>query len=127
MLRYRYGEGKSEFTFKQNIKDSFSLRKELNIDLKELDQKSDIENFVTELSYLVGPEISKKIEVFDFKDCEICIYEASSKDKSLICLEVEAKGASDLESAENIVQEYAQSLSLEKSDEFRVNNFDYFK
>jgi len=45
VLRYRFGEGKSELTFKQNIKDSFSLRKELNIDLKQLEQKSDVEDF----------------------------------------------------------------------------------
>ncbi len=126
VLRYRYGEGKSEFTFKQNVEDSFSLRKELNIDLKDCDQKADIEGFITQLSYLVGPEIQKKIEVFDFPDSELCIYEAVSKAKKLVCLEIEAKNVADLTSARSVVQSYAAALSLKDSDEFLVNNFDYF-
>ena len=127
VLRYRFGENKSEFTYKSNVKGNFSLRKELNLFLIQENQSKEVSLFAEALGFKVGPEITKKIEVFDFQDAEVCIYEAKSSAKELCCVEIEAKNFDNIADAKEIVDGYEKKIGRELLSEIQINNFDFFK
>ena len=117
VLRHRFDAELQQFTLKSRGKDS-EIRDEINLGLlREPDQETAIRAW-TQLLGALGPyQIDKSIWVFEFPDCEVVYYEAcyAAQERKIKCVEIEARGASNVMEALATLERYEQLLGFQAS------------
>jgi hypothetical protein len=100
-------------------------RMEVNLQLdNSASQKRTVEAFLGSFGQPVAFEIRKKVDIFDFPDCEIVHYIAQANDKRVRCVEFEAVGAADWSSAWEIIKRYAGASGFLNKTRCEISLFD---
>lgn len=113
VYRHRKDHLVEELTVK-GIGQDAETRMEVNLDLfkKGSNQIDSVKAFLKPLGISWAGMISKKVWVFDFDDCEIVLYDACHKNKSVRCIEVESKNYASIDEAKKILEKYGRLLKL---------------
>ena len=120
VYRHRFDEELQQLTVKSVEADAFD-RLEVNLDLGHHrgDQGAAVEAFLGTLGPRWRGEIGKEIEVFYFPDCEIVYYQARTvaraMERTVRCVEFEARGATDAEAGRAILEPYLERVGFDAS------------
>lgn len=100
VIRHRYDEQLHHLTVKSLEADP-EVRDEINLDLGQHagDQAAAVDAFVARLGATWRGDVVKDIEVWEFPGCEIVHYTASAGDRTVRCVEFEARHAASVEEA----------------------------
>lgn len=100
LVRHRFDAELHHLTTKA-IESDTEVRTEVNLDLGHHagDQSAQVDAFMEQLGVLWRGTLTKDIEVWYFPDCEVVYYQASTADRSVRCVEFEAKGQESLDAA----------------------------
>jgi len=109
VYRHRYDRELQHLSVKSLAGDP-EVRLEVNLDLGQHrgDQQPAVEAFLATLDVSWRGEIRKQIEVYYFPDCEIVHYRASAGERSVACVELEAKRQTSTAGALEILGKYEQ-------------------
>lgn len=116
VYRHRIDVEIQHLTVKSLEKDS-AVRLEVNLDLglHKGDQADAVEAFLRPLGISWKGVLHKQVKVFYFDDAEIVHYVATYKGRRISCVEIEAKKATDIDSALAIIDSYTERLNLDRS------------
>jgi len=116
VYRHRIDEEIQHLTVKSLEQDS-AVRLEVNLDLglHKGDQALAVDAFLKPLGLLWKGVLQKQVKVFYFADAEVVHYTATYKDKEVSCVEIEAKKASNVDSALSIIDSYTDRLGLDRA------------
>lgn len=100
-------------------------RTEINLHLKnERSQHDAVATFLNTFGSFQKYVIKKDIKVIDFPDCECVYYKASSADTSVICMEFEALGTTDLSEALRIINKYESVAGFDPKERCQISLFE---
>lgn len=112
IFRHRHDEEIQQFTVKSFGGDTRE-RMEVNLNLLNPgSQKQAVARFLEVFGEVNVFEINKRVDIFDFPDCEIVHYRAYSKGRTVRCVEFEAVGVGTLEQAEAVIFRYAHETGF---------------
>ena len=120
LIRHRYDEQLHHLTVKTLDPDT-EVRVEVNLDLGHHagDQQAQVDAFVGQLGIAWAGTIHKDLEVWDFPDCEVVYYQASTDKRSVRCVEFEATRKESLAGALAIVERYERATGFDRADRTR--------
>jgi len=113
VIRHRYDAELHHLTVKSLHADT-EVRVEVNLDLGHHagDQQAQVDAFVSQLGIVWSGRIEKALEVWDFPDCEVVYYHASTGGRSVRCVEFEAVRKSSLPDALALVEKYERATGF---------------
>jgi len=114
VIRHRYDEELHQLTLKTLEADT-EVRVEINLDLGHQagDQRAAVDAFLEQLGVLWRGALTKDLHVWYFADCEIVHYEATTSERTVHCVEFEAKGARALGEALAILDKYERATGFD--------------
>ena len=120
LIRHRYDEKLHHLTVKTLDADT-EVRVEVNLDLGHHagDQQAQVDAFVGQLGVAWAGTLHKDLEVWDFPDCEVVYYQASTDGHSVRCVEFEATRKESLAAALAIVERYERATGFDRADRTR--------
>ena len=120
LIRHRYDEKLHHLTVKTLDADT-EVRVEVNLDLGHHagDQQAQVDAFVGQLGIAWAGTIHKDLDVWDFPDCEVVYYQASTDKRSVRCVEFEATRKESLAGALAIVERYERATGFDRADRTR--------
>jgi len=124
VLRHRLDAEIQQLTLKTRESDS-EVRTEVNLALDNAsDQTEAIRAFLAHFPIAATYSIQKFIRVFEYPDCEIVRYRAEYNGRVVHCVEFEAVGASDVQSALAVLTHYEAALGFEARERTQKNLLD---
>ncbi len=101
IYRHRYDENNQDLTYKSFGHGDIEVRREvrLSLDLQSGNQVDRVQAFLAPLGVRWQGGLTKELHVFNFSDCELVYYTASTDDKSVTCVEFEALATEDIPAA----------------------------
>lgn len=125
VLRHRKDNEIQQLSVKSVAQDN-ERRLEVNLDLDQAagDQLAAVEAFLGPMGILWSGVIEKKIDVFYFPDCEVVHYSASSGDRSVACIEFEAKDNVSEEAALETISRYESAFGFSGPDRCHESLFE---
>ena len=124
IYRHRHDEEIQQLTVKSYGGDTRN-RVEVNLALKNpASQKDAILTFLRSFGEPQEFGIAKRVDIFDFPDCEIVHYLARSGDKTARCVEFEAVGVDTWEEAQSVIERYAEATGFQKRERCEIALFD---
>lgn len=116
ILRHRFDQELHELTLK-SLSDDPEVRDEISIDLSRAtgDQAANIDAFVGRLGAVWSGVLEKQINVWYFPDCEVVHYVATSGERTVRCVEFEAKSADTVPDGLRILARYEQATGFDPS------------
>lgn len=99
-------------------------RLEVNLRLQLDDQLDAVRAFLQPLGVVRELVIDKRVHVFEFSDCEIVHYVATSSGRTVCCVEIEALGAADEAQGLAVIERYQRELGMHDMPRSRVNLLD---
>jgi len=120
VIRHRYDEQLHHLTVK-TIGDDTEVRVEVNLDLGHHagDQHAQVDAFVAQLGVEWSGTIYKDLDVWDFADCEVVHYRATSGAQSVRCVEFEATRKVSLQDALATVHTYERATGFDATQRSR--------
>lgn len=114
IYRHRYDKELQHLTVK-SLMDDPEVRLEVNLDLghHKGSQKVAVEAFLSPMGIMWSGTLTKQVKAYYFPDCEVVHYHAKFRDKSVTCVEIEAKEPPTILQGKQILQRYASALNLE--------------
>jgi adenylate cyclase class IV len=114
VIRHRYDAELHHLTVKTLDPDT-EVRDEVNLDLGHHagDQQPQVEAFLGQLGVEWSGTLHKDLEVWDFPDCEVVYYHASTDRRSLRCVEFEATRKDSLTAALETVGKYERATGFD--------------
>lgn len=114
VFRHRYDVERQELTVKSRGPGDTEVRREVNLRLDQSagSQLAAVSAFLEPLSIRWQGSLGKDICVFYYPDCEVVYYDARTAKRRVSCVEFEAIGSADLESARATLASYEQRLGL---------------
>jgi len=114
VIRHRYDAELHHLTVKTVGTDT-EVRVEVNLDLGHHagDQQAQVEAFMAQLGVAWSGTLHKDLEVWDFPDCEVVYYHASTADRSVRCIEFEATRKGSLTGALATVEKYERATGFD--------------
>lgn len=126
ILRHRSDKKKSELTLKTYGGDT-ECRREVDLKLSEKNLEK-ISLFASLLGFSFAFSFVKKVQVFEFDDCEIALYFANYVGLStIICFEIEAKNQLTKAKSVAVLKKYAKILKLDPGRRCQLSLFDLIK
>lgn len=112
--RHRYDAELQHLTIKSLTGDP-EVRLEVNLDLGHHrgDQREAVQAFLSPMGILWSATLNKLVRAYYFVDCEVVYYEASYQDRSITCIEIEAKNSANIMQGKQILRHYAEVLQLD--------------
>lgn len=124
IYRHRHDEEIQQLTVKSYGGDTRN-RVEVNLALENPEsQKDAILTFLRSFGEPREYGIFKRVDIFDFPDCEIVHYRASSGDKTARCVEFEAVGVDTWEEARAVIERYAAATGFQRRERCEIALFD---
>jgi hypothetical protein len=116
VIRHRYDGELQHLTVKTLDADT-EVRVEVNLDLGHHagDQHAQVDAFLSQLGVEWSGTLHKELEVWDFADCEVVYYQASSARRSVACVEFEATRKDSLTAALAIVEKYERATGFDRA------------
>jgi hypothetical protein len=113
VIRHRYDDALHHLTVKSLEVDP-EVRDEINLDLGQHagDQAEVVDAFLRRLGAVWRGDVVKDIEVWEFPGCEVVHYAASAGDRTVRCVEFEAKHAASLEEALGVLCHYEEETGF---------------
>jgi hypothetical protein len=120
VIRHRYDAKLHHLTVKTLEADT-EVRGEVNLDLGHHagDQQAQVEAFLSQLGVEWRGTLHKDLEVWDFPDCEVVYYQASTDRRSVRCIEFEATRKGSLAAALAIVEKYERATGFDAAHRSR--------
>jgi hypothetical protein len=120
VIRHRYDAELHHLTLKTLDADT-EVRVEVNLDLGQHagHQHAQVEAFLIQLGVLWSGTLDKDLEVWDFPDCEVVYYQASTGGRSVRCVEFEATRKDSLTEALATVENYERATGFDRADRSR--------
>jgi adenylate cyclase class IV len=120
VIRHRYDEELHHLTVK-SIDGDTEVRVEVNLDLGHHagDQGDQVAAFVEQLGVEWSGTIHKDLDVWDFSDCEIVHYRASTGTAAIRCVEFEATGKASLGEALATVARFEAAAGFDAAQRAR--------
>jgi len=117
LIRHRYDTELQQLTVK-TIQPDTEARVEVNLDLGHQagDQQAQVDAFLDQLGVEWHGTLHKDLEVWDFPDCEVVYYQASTDRRSARCVEFEATRKDSLEAALAVVEKYERATGFDSAD-----------
>lgn len=114
IYRHRYDEAHQDLTYKTFRQGDIEIRKEvrLALDSHSGNQQAHVEAFLAPLRIRWQSELKKTLWVYDFADCEIVYYIASTVDRTVICVEFEALQSTSTDEAVATLRSYEERLGF---------------
>ncbi len=114
VFRHRYDRELQHLSVK-SLGDDPQVRLEVNLDLGQHrgDQQPAVEAFLEAAGISWRGEVAKEIEVYYFPDCEIVHYRGSAGDRSVACVEIEAREHASIEDALAVLARYERLIGFE--------------
>lgn len=124
IYRHRHDEEIQQLTVKSYGGDTRN-RVEVNLALENPDsQKDAVSTFLRSFGEPEEFTIFKRVDIFDFPDCEIVHYVARTSDKSVRCVEFEAVGVDSWEEAKSVIDHYASKTGFIDIERCEIALFD---
>ncbi|MFP4282854.1 MAG: CYTH domain-containing protein [Opitutales bacterium] len=125
IYRHRRDARREELTVKNRTADS-EHRTEINLALAlgPEPQHAAVEAFLRSLGELRSAVLHKTVRVFYFPACEIVHYTAVAGGRTVHCVELEARGTTDLAAARQTLAHYTRLLGLEDAERERRSLYD---
>ena len=116
ILRHRYDDELHQLTVKA-IGDDTEVRLEVNLDLGHRlgDQHEQVEAFVAQFGIEWSGALQKDLDVWDFPDCEVVHYRASTGTRSVRCVEFEATHKASVADALATVHAYERATGFDSA------------
>jgi len=116
VIRHRYDDELHHLTVKSLAADA-EVRVEVNLDLghHKGDQQAQVDAFVNQLGVVWSGAIEKALVVWEFPDCEVVYYHASTRDRSVHCIEFEAVRKDSLPAALALIEKYERATGLDSA------------
>jgi hypothetical protein len=120
LIRHRYDRELHQLTVK-TLQPDTEARVEVNLDLGHHagDQQAQVDAFLGQLGVEWKGTLYKDLEVWDFPDCEVVYYQASTDRRSVCCVEFEATRKDSLEAALAVVEKYERATGFDSADRTR--------
>jgi len=120
LIRHRYDSELQQLTVK-TLQPDTEARVEVNLDLGHHagDQEAQVDAFVGQLGVEWQGTVHKDLEVWDFPDCEVVYYQASTDRRSAHCVEFEATRKESLEAALAVVEKYERATGFDTAERTR--------
>jgi adenylate cyclase class IV len=117
VYRHRIDSYLQQLTVKSFGRDT-EVRLEVNLDLDPAkgNQIETVRAFLTPLGVLWQGTLHKEVQAFYFADAEVVYYKAQYGDRTIRCVEVEARHASTIEEAQKILTDWEDSLGLDPTE-----------
>ena len=114
LVRHRYDTEIHHLTIKA-LEDDTEVRTEINLDLGQHagNQDAHVDAFLDRLGVLWRGTLHKDLEVWDFPECEVVYYAASTDVRSVQCVEFEATRKDSLADALAIVARFERATGFE--------------
>jgi hypothetical protein len=114
IFRHRFDEELQHLTVK-TIEVDTEVRLEVNLDLGHHagDQSAQVESFLAPLEIRWSGTIFKDLEVWEFPDCEVVYYRASTDRHSVRCVEFEATRKESVNAALAVVEKYEKAVGFD--------------
>jgi adenylate cyclase class IV len=114
VYRHRIDSYLQQLTVKSFGRDT-EVRLEVNLDLDPAkgNQIEVVRAFLAPLGVLWQGTLHKEVQAFYFADAEVVYYEARYEDRTIRCVEIEARHASSIEEAQKILTDWEDSLGLD--------------
>ncbi len=117
VYRHRFDGLIQQLTTKSVGSRDSETRTEINLDLKVDQNLGDaIAAFLSPFGVEWSGTLTKKVQVFYFDDVEIVFYEASYLDRSVACIELEARHPESINSARKTLENWELRLGLVPSE-----------
>jgi len=122
VIRHRYDTEIHHLTMKTLEPDS-EVRVEVNLDLghHKGDQSAQVDAFVEQLGVEWRGTLHKHLRVWDFSDCEVVYYEASTESRVVRCVEFEATEKQSVDAALAILEKYESTTGFSDRTRSRVS------
>jgi hypothetical protein len=116
VIRHRYDAELHHLTVK-TLEPDTEVRVEVNLDLGHHagDQQAQVDAFLAQLGVTWRGTLHKNLEVWDFPDCEVVYYHASTDRRSVHCVEFEATRKGSLPAALAIVEKYEHATGFDRA------------
>jgi len=126
ILRHRFDELSQQLSLKSIGSGDNEARVEINLDLDQSkgNQIHSVQALITALGAYWQGEIQKNIHVFYFPDCEVVLYDAATKSKSVSCVEFEAVNADSIEHGIKIIKKYERSCGFSSNQRCQRSLFE---
>ena len=120
LIRHRYDSELHQLTVK-TLQPDTEARVEVNLDLGHHagDQQAQVDAFLDQLGVEWRGTLHKDLDVWDFPDCEVVYYRASTDRRSARCVEFEATRKDSLEAALAVVEKYERATGFDRADRTR--------
>jgi adenylate cyclase class IV len=120
VIRHRYDVELHHLTVKTLDADT-EVRVEVNLDLGHHagDQQAQVDAFLSQLGVEWSGTVHKDLEVWNFPDCEVVYYQASTDRRSVRCVEFEATRKESLTAALATVEKYERATGFERTHRSR--------
>jgi adenylate cyclase class IV len=117
VYRHRYDGMIQQLTTKSVSSRDSETRLEINLDLKsETSQSEAIAAFLDPFGIEWSGSLTKDVQVFYFDEIEIVFYSARYQNKTVNCIELEARSPESINSARNILESWELRLGLISSE-----------
>ncbi|RYZ59121.1 MAG: hypothetical protein EOP07_05000 [Proteobacteria bacterium] len=117
VYRHRFDGMIQQLTTKSVSSRDSETRLEINLDLKsESSQAEAIAAFLNPFGIEWSGSLTKDVQVFYFDEIEIVFYRAKYLEKTVNCIELEARSPLSINSARNILESWELRLGLIPSD-----------
>lgn len=120
VIRHRQDEVLHQLTFKTVAEDA-EVRDEVNLALRLGDQDAQVEAFVAGQSLLWQGECWKDLEVWNFPECEVVHYTASTQEVVVHCVEFEALHKPSLAEALAVVARFETATGFSSAARTRLS------
>lgn len=126
VFRHRFDRERQELTVKNRSERDPEVRLEVNLKLDSGDgsQRAAVEAFLRPLGLHWQGTIHKHIEVFYFPDCEVVYYLARTAERSVRCVEFEARKPSDVAAAQAVLARYEARTGFDAHSRATQSLFD---
>jgi hypothetical protein len=120
VIRHRFDAELHHLTVKTLGADT-EVRVEVNLDLGHHagDQQAQVEAFMAQLGVAWSGTLHKDLDVWDFPDCEVVYYHASTADRSVCCIEFEATRKGSVADALATVEKYERATGFDGTQRSR--------
>jgi hypothetical protein len=122
LMRHRYDAELHHLTIKALEADT-EVRVEVNLDLGHHagNQEAQVEAFIEQLGVLWSGTLHKDLEVWDFPDCEVVYYQASTASRAVRCVEFEATRKDSLDTALDTVERFERATGFEGASRSKLS------
>jgi len=124
IYRHRHDEEIQQFTVKSYGGDT---RERVEVNLSLTNDASQADAIATFLSSFGKPEafgICKRVDIFDFPDCEVVHYVAEAGGRRVRCVEFEAVGVDTWQQASQVIERYAKATGFDRRQRCEIALFD---